>query len=131
MDGPPYTKEKLIIDFLNKVSISCDTLDNLDGRHIQRSLLLDVKLYESVKEYIPKLRSIFSTSYLTSLQKTAEDNQKWPLLNLVRQLLKSCNYHLVPKRLCDGYTKDGKKKYKRIFVIERLLTTQIITHNIS
>lgn len=131
MEGPPHTKEKLIIDFLNKVSISCDTLDNLDGRHIQRSLLLDVKLYESVKEYIPKLRSIFSTSYLTSLQKTAEDNQKWPLLNLVRQLLKSCNYHLVPKRLCDGYTKDGKKKYKRIFLIERLRSTQIITHNIS
>lgn len=127
----PYTKEKLIIDFLNKVGISCDSLDNLDRIQMSRDLLLDIKLYESVKEYIPKLRSIFSTSYLTSLQKTAEDNQKWPLLNLVRQLLKSCNYHLVPKRLCDGYTKDGKKKYKRIFVIERLRTTQIITHNIS
>ena len=93
------TKEKLIIDFLNNVGINCDSLNNLDRIQMSRNLLLDTKLYESVKKYIPKLRSIFSTSYLTSLQTTAEDNQKWPLLNLVRQLLKSCNYHLVPKRL--------------------------------
>jgi hypothetical protein len=57
---------------------------------------------------------------LTSLQSTAEENQKWPLLNLVRQILKSCNFSMTPKRISNGYTKDGKKIYKRMFKIEKL-----------
>ena len=48
------------------------------------------------------------------------DKQKWPLLNLVRQVLLSSGYNMKPKRLSDGYTKDGIKKYKRIFIVEKL-----------
>ena len=56
---------------------------------------------------------------MTSLQTNAASSQKWPLLNLVRQILRSSGYQVTPKRLCDGYTKDGKKKYKRIFIINK------------
>ena len=66
------------------------------------------------------MKKIFSSSYLTSLQDTAEDKQRWPLLNLIRQLLRSCNYKLTPKRISDGYTLDGKKKYKRMFIVEKM-----------
>ena len=59
-----------------------------------------------------------STSNMTALQQTATKNQKWPLLNLVRQVLKGLNYNLIPIRKSDGYDEDGKKKYKRFFVIE-------------
>ena len=52
-------------------------------------------------------------------QKNAEKNQKWPLINLIRQILKQYNYELKPKRHADGYTKDGQKKYKRLFEIKR------------
>ena len=54
------------------------------------------------------------------MQKTAIASQKWPLINLIRQILHKYNYHLEPKRLCDGYTKDGKKKYKRFFQVKKL-----------
>ena len=123
METKPQTPEIFLIDFLHKVGINCDTLNNLDGLCISRDTLLVYKTYEDVKEYIPKLKLIFSTSYLTSLQTTAEKTQKWPLINLLRQVLRTYNYQLIPKRLCDGYTKDGKKKYKRIFTIERLYST--------
>ena len=63
---------------------------------------------------------IFCSSKLTCLQETAEAQQKWPLLNLVRQVLKACSYKLDPIRKSDGYTKDGKKKYKRYFIIKKL-----------
>ena len=56
------------------------------------------------------------------LQSHADTHQRWPLLNLVRQVLRSFNYKLVPKRVCDGYTIDGKKKYKRMFIVEKMKT---------
>ena len=66
------------------------------------------------------LKKIFNSSYLTALQSTAENNQKCPLLNLIRQILKSIHYKMTPKRISAGYTKDGKKIFKRMFIIEKL-----------
>jgi hypothetical protein len=54
---------------------------------------------------------------MTSLQKNAEKEQKWPLLNLVRQILNVYNYKMEPIRKSDGYTLEGVKKYKRFFQI--------------
>ena len=47
--------------------------------------------------------------------------QRWPLINLIRQILRKYNYQLVPKRVCDGYTKDGIKKYKRFFEVKKII----------
>ena len=71
-----------------------------------------------------ELKQFFSSSYMTALQSTADSHQRWPLLNLVRQLLCAFNYKLIPKRVCDGYTSDGKKKYKRMFIIETQITNK-------
>ena len=38
------------------------------------------------------MKKLYSSGSLTSLQKNAKDNQKWPLLNLVRQILKSNDF---------------------------------------
>ena len=46
--------------------------------------------------------------------------EKWPLLNLVRQILKSNNFKMDPIRKSNGYTKEGKKKYLRFFVIKQI-----------
>ena len=56
---------------------------------------------------------------MTGLQQTAVKKERWPLLNLVRQLLKASDYQMRPVRECDGYTKAGKKKYRRFFIIEK------------
>jgi len=74
--------------FLNKCKIPVNTFGELDGMLIPREIFLDNEIYKSVKEEISILKQIFNSSYLTSLQSTAEENQKWPLLNLVRQVLK-------------------------------------------
>jgi hypothetical protein len=105
--------------FLNKCKILFSNYDELNGILIPRELLLDNNLYKEVKEEVTILKQIFNSSYLTGLQSTAELNQKWPLLNLVRQVLKSCNYKMNPKRVSNGYTKDGKKLFKRMFIIEK------------
>ena len=46
--------------------------------------------------------------------------QRWPLLNLVRQILKTNDYRMLPKRKSNGYTDDGKKKYIRFFIIKKM-----------
>jgi hypothetical protein len=56
---------------------------------------------------------------MTSLQKNASKSQKWPLLNLVRQILSIYNYQMEPIRKSDGYTLEGVKKYKRFFQIKK------------
>ena len=72
---------------------------------------------KEIKKLIPGLKKIYSSSLLNSLQKNAEQTQKWPLLNLVRQILNNHGYKMEPFRKADGYTLDGIKKYKRFFVI--------------
>ena len=57
---------------------------------------------------------------MTALHNSAKDKQRWPLLNLIRQLLKRCDFSLTPKRISNGITKDGKKIYKRFYVIQKL-----------
>ena len=82
-----------------------------------RDPILDNTIYNSIKIQFPNLKQIFSSSLLTSLHKEAGKNQKWPLLNLVRQILNVYGYNMKPIRKSDGYTADGVKKFKRFFQI--------------
>lgn len=109
-----------IIEFLKECNIVFNQENQLEGQLLPREIMLSEKIYENVKEKIPELKKKLSSSSLTSLHKNAKQEQKWPLLNLVRQILKTFNYNMRPIRKADGYTKDGKKKYKRFFIIEKL-----------
>jgi hypothetical protein len=93
---------------------------DLNGMLIPREVLLNDTTYDKIKMNIPLLKQFFSSSTMTSLQSDADTNQKWPLLNLIRQILRTYDYKLLPNRLCDGRSSDGKKKYKRIFIIEKM-----------
>jgi len=93
------------------------TLDTLPGQMIPREVLLSETKYNEIKDKIPELKQYFSSSVLTSLQGNADKQQRWPLLNLVRQILHSHKIEMKPLRKSDGYTKEGVKKYKRYFVL--------------
>ena len=102
---------------LNNIGINIDPINDLDNFFIPREQLLSDLKYEEIKILIPELKKKFSSSFMTSLQKNAEKEQKWPLLNLVRQILNVYNYKMDPIRKSDGYTLEGVKKYKRFFQI--------------
>lgn len=107
---------------LNLVGIHFNDINNIteiEQIFFPREQLLSQIKYEEVKKYIPELKKNFSSSFMTSLQDKAENSQKWPLLNLIRQILAVYNYHLEPIRKCDGYTPEGIKKYKRFFKINK------------
>ena len=115
---------EIVKEFLNKCSIVFDDFAQLDGMLVPRDILISTKKYEEIKEDINKMKKLYSSGSLTALQKNAEASQKWPLLNLVRQILKSNNYKMAPIRKSNGYTKEGKKKYLRFFVIKKLKTKE-------
>jgi hypothetical protein len=107
---------------LNLVGIHFNDINNVSEMEeifFPREQLLSQLKYEEVKKYLPELKKTFSSSFMTSLQENAESSQKWPLLNLVRQILTVYNYHLQPIRKCDGYTPEGIKKYKRFFKMSK------------
>lgn len=103
-----------------KLGLIFNNPNDLIGNIIYRDLLLNKNLYDEIKEYLPKLKNSLKTTFFTSTQKNASLKQNWPLLNLVRQILKIYDLQLEPKRLADGYTKDGTKKYKRLFIIKQI-----------
>ena len=110
--------------FLNKVGIEFENIEQLDGQLIPRDILLNKDLYEEIKKDIPELKKLFSSSSHTSLHKNAEESQKWPIINITRQILKSCNFDMEPIRKSDGKTKDGKKRFRRYFKITKINKTK-------
>ena len=112
--------DKILITFLNQCGIVFEHFDNLNGMIIPRDILISVEKYEKVKDEIKNIKKIFSSSSLTSLQTKAKGNQKWPLLNLVRQILKQKDYLMKPMRKSAGYNDQGQKKYIRSFKLEKI-----------
>lgn len=106
---------------LATVGINFEILSDLDGFYIPREQLLSDTKYEELKIIIPKLKKNFSSSFMTSLHKNADKEQKWPLLNLIRQILATYHFKMEPIRKSDGYTLEGVKKYKRFFEIKKII----------
>jgi len=107
------------------IGLDINNFDELNGLTVSRDILLSDTKYDETKHFIPELKKKFSSSLMTSLQKNAEKSQKWPLLNLVRQILHVYGYKMEPIRKADGYTLEGVKKYKRYFLIHK----KIINNN--
>ena len=117
IDGIDNISKKILI----ASGIMFNTDEYPDEILILRESLINNQIYQAIENDIIELRKVLSSSLLTSLHKSANSSQKWPLLNLVRQILNVYGYKMIPIRKCDGYTKDGIKKFKRYFqVIKKL-----------
>lgn len=112
-------QKKLIIEFLKHIGVNT-TFKEMDGLLIERNILLSDEKYKTVDEYKKSFKKYFKSGSFNSLQKTATTKQKWPLLNLTRQILKANQFKMTPIRKSNGYTKDGKKKFIRYFQINKI-----------
>jgi hypothetical protein len=110
-------------NILKLIGVEFNNLNEIQEQLIPREVLLSDTKYDLVKIQIPELKKNYSSSFMTSLQKNADKSQKWPLLNLTRQLLSIYGYKMEPIRKADGYTLEGVKKYKRFFHIFKKIET--------
>ena len=102
---------------LKETGLHFETDEQLNGMFIERDMLINNELYELLSNSIVELKKKLSSSTLTSLHKEAKDVQKWPLLNLIRQILGVYGFKMEPVRKSNGYTSEGKKIFKRFFHI--------------
>ena len=108
-----------IVDFLKACNIAVESESALDGLTVSRDILLCPSTYSKVEPNIKILKKKFSSSSLTCLQRNAPTGQRWPLLNLVRQILRVCGYQMQPVRRSAGYNALGKKLYRRYFLVTK------------
>ena len=94
-------------------------LDETEEYFIPREIFINDTKYTEIHDKILELKYVFSSSSLTCLHLNANLKQRFPLLNLVRQILSMYGYKMVPVRKSDGYTKDGVKRYKRFFQVSK------------
>ena len=106
---------------LNEIGIFFENIEDLNGQLIPRELLLNNMKYDNLKDKIKELKKTYSSSCLTGLQSDAIIKQRWPLLNIVRQILNVHHYNMEPIRKSDGYTLEGVKKFKRYFLIKKTI----------
>lgn len=112
------------------VGLEINSFEELNGMMISRETLLSQNKYDEIKDFIPELKKNYSSSFMTSLQKNADKSQKWPLINLVRQILHVYGYNMIPIRKSNGYTLEGIKKFKRyFFIVNKNLNTKKIELN--
>ena len=111
------TEHELMKFMCNALQI--DPPELKDGLLIERETLLSKEKYEALKPHIIELKKTFSSKCMTSLHSCAEHNQRWPCLNLVRQVLKRMGYDIQPDRRCAGRDQDGKKIFERFFKLHK------------
>jgi len=112
------TTEDGLIRFICK-ALHIEPHELKDGLIIERDMLVSKEKYEALKPHIVELKKLFSSKCMTSMHSCAEYNQRWPCLNLVRQVLKRMGYDIEPERRCAGRDQDGKKIFERFFKLHK------------
>jgi hypothetical protein len=107
-----------MLQMVGILGTSEETLVDAIGRTCSREHLLNMELYNEIaKVLIPEFKLVYSASGMNSLRSNAEINQKAPLINLMRQILRANGYNLTPKSELNGYYSNGKKRIYRWFEI--------------
>ena len=103
------------------LSIEVNSEQDLYSVLISRDLLLRVDIEQQLTCLIIKLKEKYKSSKLNCLHNNRDDKQKFPGINLVRQILRCNGYHLKPVKFSRGYCKhSGKKIVDRNFKVVRL-----------
>jgi hypothetical protein len=112
----------LIIQMFSELSIKISNIEDLDNMQLSRDIFLDTELHKNLINYVPYLKKYLKSSMLTSLHDNSIIKQKFPSINIFRQILKCQGYKMTPFIVSNGYQKNnGKKVIKRFFSINRIV----------
>ena len=118
MDKSNFEIIKEIFTIIEKPITSEEELLNLILN--QKYLRLE-KFKEKLSDMIPKLKQKYKSHKLTCLHNNALDKQKFPTINMIRQILKCNNFKLEPYVVCNGYNKTTNNKiWERFFIIKKI-----------
>ena len=110
-------RDNLIIELFNILGIKLDKVNDILGKEIASEKLYSVDTLKKYIKMVPKLKKYYNSSKFNFLHKNAIDKQKFFSVNVLRQVVKSLGYYLRTENKSDGYTKSGKKIYKRTYYV--------------
>jgi hypothetical protein len=113
----------ILKDMLEILEIKFETIDELIEIEIEKNDITNKEVCEHFQKYQEKLKNLgYKTGNLTSLHKNNQSKQKWPSVNMLRQILKCNKLHLKPLVKSYGYDKsNGKKNTIRYYIIKPIL----------
>lgn len=112
----------ILFDLLKLININISNPLELNNLTIDRTLLIKSDLNNSISGLQDRMKGLFHSSYLTCLHSNSQLKQKYPFINLLRQILKCLGYSMTPKVINLGYDKKtGRKLTKRFFTIKPLV----------
>ena len=111
-------ENKLLIKLLKIIDESIDK-KNLMNIVIDHELLKRNDIIDKFRKLIPELKRQYNSNMLNCLHKNSVSKQKFPAVNMLRQILKCNDLKLVPFVICNGYNKaNGRKIVIRKYKIE-------------
>ena len=112
-------KFKLLVELFDALDIKIETREDILNIILRQDTLKDRNLIEELYRKAPNLKSFYNSSKLTCLHKNSLDKQKFPAVNMYRQLLKCNNLRMEPYVVSKGYNKhSGKKIVERFYRIK-------------
>ena len=107
------------------INIEINTISDLNLLEIDRDLLLKEIINNELTKLIDACKNIYKTSKLTALHSNRLSKQKFPAINLLRQILKCHKYKMTPKITSLGYHKNGKKIIKHSYIINEIINETV------
>lgn len=114
----PFT---LLQELFKLLNINFNDIDELINIEFPRDILLTHEIESKFNSYKTKLKKGgYKSDKLTSLHNNSMTTQKFPAINMLRQILKCNGLWLKPKVICQGYSASGIKLIKRNFIIQKI-----------
>ena len=113
-------KEDLLIDLFQSLDLdsNINNLDDLFSLTISQDKLKDKELINKLYEKIDDLKIFYNSNMLTCLHKNSLHKQKFPALNMLRQICKCNGLKVYPFVISRGYDKvSGRKIIDRYYKI--------------
>ena len=112
-------KEKLLYKIFGILGYDVDNIDDILDITLAQEDLKKQNLIHKLHILIDNLKHEYKSEMLTCLHKNSLEKQKFPAVNMIRQICKCNNLKVYPFVICKGYNKNtGQKITERFYKID-------------
>ena len=114
--------ENIIFELFLILGYKIKSIDDLFSLSIPQDKIKEKKIIENMYEKIDELKNKYKSNMLTCLHKNSLEKQKFPALNMIRQICKCNNIKVFPQVISKGYDKSsGKKITERYYQMKYII----------
>ena len=111
-------KLKLLFKIFKLLNYDVNSIQDVLNITLSQDEIRNPELIDKMYKLIDLLKDEYKSQMLTCLHKNSLQKQKFPALNMIRQLCKCNNLKVSPFVVCKGYNKStGRKIVERYYKI--------------